>query len=163
VPLQPNGGKLLMPVESEKDVQTLFEKALELSQTAGRFTKPHYHADIRDHFYYIGALCPQYFRPLQSEVINLSGELLSFMGFDFFICLYLFQDAPDSCVDRLVQRLMDAEQDRPSYLLEHMLAAIGTPAALAAIAEYAERTEKQSEFSRMGFPFLSSLKNQQVL
>lgn len=35
MPLQPNGGKLLMPVETEANVSALFEKALELSQTSG--------------------------------------------------------------------------------------------------------------------------------
>jgi hypothetical protein len=151
MPLQPNGGKLLMPVETEADVCALFEKALELSQTSSFFTRDRYRADIEDHFYYIGAVCPQYFRPLQKEMVNLPGEQLTFFNFTFPTWLYLLQDAPDSCVERLMQRLLQADQDCPPYILEMMLAAIGTPAALAAMAEYAERTHRQNVFRDLGF------------
>jgi len=149
--LQPNGGKLLMPVETEADVYALFEKALELSQTSGFLTKDRYRADIEDHFYYIGAICPQHFRPLQQEAINLPGKQLTFFRFSFPTWLYLLQDAPDSCVEQLMQRLFRAERDCPEYILETMLASIGTPAALAAMAEYAERIHKPEVFRDLGF------------
>jgi hypothetical protein len=151
MPLQPNGGKLLMPVETEADVRTLFERALELSQTSGFLTRDRYRADIEDHFYYIGAICPHHFRPLQNEVVNLPGKQLTFFRFSFSTWLYLLQDAPDSCVEQLMQRLSRTDQDCPSYILEAMLAAIGTPAALAAMAEYAERTHQQKVFRNLGF------------
>ena len=94
MPLRPNGGKLLLPVETEADVFVLFEKAKELSLTAGLFTRGRYRADIEDHFYYVGAMCPQYFRPLQTEAVNLSGEHLSFFNFSFSTWLYLLHDFP---------------------------------------------------------------------
>lgn len=116
MPLQPNGGKLLMPVETEADVYALFEKALTLSQTSSFLTRDRYRADIEDHFYSIGAICPQHFRPLQQEVVNLPGEQLTFFRFSFSTWLYLLQDAPDSCVEQLLQRLFRANQDcSPSH------------------------------------------------
>jgi hypothetical protein len=151
MPLQPRGGKLLLPVETEADVCALFEKAKELSLTSGSFTKGRYRADIEDHFYYVGAMCPQYFRSLQTEAVNLSGEHLSFFNFSFSTWLYLLHDSPDPCVERLMQRLSRAEPDCAPYLLEAMLAAIGTPAAFAAMAEYADRTQKKNVFRDLGF------------
>ncbi len=151
MPLQPNGGKLLMPVEAEADVCALFEKALALSQTSGFLTRNRYRADIEDHFYYIGAICPQYFRPLQSEAVNLPGEQLTFFNFSFATWLYLLHNAPDSCVEQLMQRLTHHNPDCPAYILEAMLAAIGTPAALGAMADYAERTRQQNVFRNLGF------------
>lgn len=151
MPLQPNGGKLLMPVETEADICALFEKALALSRTSGFLTRNRYRADIQDHFYYVGAICPQHFRPLQHEVVNLPGEQLTFFNFSFPTWLYLLQDAPGSCVEQLIQRLFRADQGCSPYIFEAMLAAIGTPAALAAMAEYAERTHQQNVFRDLGF------------
>src|SRR5262249_3623779 len=67
--------------------------------------------------------------------------------------LYLLQDAPDRCVERLMQRLVHSDQNDflVEAILEEMLAAIGTPAALAAMAEYAERKNKVKAFKNMGF------------
>ncbi|MEO6887516.1 MAG: hypothetical protein ABI456_00730 [Ktedonobacteraceae bacterium] len=140
-----------MPVETEADVRAVFEKALALSQTTGFSTRQRYHADIEDHFYYIGAICPQHFRPLQNEVVNLTDQQLTFFNLSFATWLYLLQDAPDSCVEQLMQRLARADQKRPPYILETMLAAIGTPAALAAMADYAARTHGQKAFRDLGF------------
>ncbi|GCE21887.1 hypothetical protein [Dictyobacter kobayashii] len=89
MPLQPNGGNFLMPVETEADVRALFEKALSLSQTTGAFTRERWRADIEDHFYYVGAICPQHFRPLQTEAVNLPGQQLAFLRFSFPTWLYL--------------------------------------------------------------------------
>ena len=79
--LQPNGGKLLMPVETEIDVSALFEKAQVLSQTAGFLTRDRSRVDSEDHFSSVGAVCPQYFRPLQQETVNLPGKQLTFFPF----------------------------------------------------------------------------------
>lgn len=153
MPLQPNGGKLLMPVATEADVCALFEKAQSLSQTSSIFTRDRYQADIQDHFYYIGAICPHHFRPLQNEAVNLPGEQLIFFNFSFPIWLYLLQDAPDSCVERLMQRLFRVDQDCHPYILEAMLAAVGTPAALEAMEEYAEKMHRKDVFKDLGFWF----------
>ncbi len=140
-----------MPVETETDVQALFEKALALSQTTGFSTRERYRADIEDHFYYIGAICPQHFRPLQNEAVHLPGQQLAFFNFSFSTWLYLLQDAPDSCVEQLMQRILRVDKDCAPYILELMLAAIGTPAALMAMADYAERTQKPEVFKNLGF------------
>ncbi len=75
MPLQPNGGKFQMPVETEADVLALFERAKELSQTAGFFTRDRYRADIEDHFYYIGAICPTLFCSISPHNLYTQGKL----------------------------------------------------------------------------------------
>ncbi|GCE21886.1 hypothetical protein [Dictyobacter kobayashii] len=50
-----------------------------------------------------------------------------------------------------MRRLYHTDQDCPTYLLEYMLAAIGTPAARAAMAEYATSTHRQKNFMDLGF------------
>lgn len=140
-----------MPVDNEADVRVLFERALVLFQESGTFTRDRYKADIEDHFYYIGAICPQNFRSLQHEVVNLAGKYLTFFNFSFSTWLYLLQAAPDSCVEQLFKRLVRTNQDCPAFILETMLAAIGTPAALAVMAEYAEHVHEPDLFKDYGF------------
>ncbi|GCE31170.1 hypothetical protein KDA_66540 [Dictyobacter alpinus] len=151
MPLHPSGGKLQMPVETEADVLALFEKALSLALTAGPLAGERYRRDIEDHFYYIGALYPQYVRPLHEAMVRLTGKQFDFFCFSFAEYLYLLRGASDFCVDHLMQRLQLPHQGSTSHFLESMLAAIGTPSALAAMAEYAERNQKERVFREMGF------------
>lgn len=151
MPLQPNGGKLLMPVETEADVHALFAQALTLSQTAGPLTRERYRADIEDHFFYVGALRPHLFRSLQDKVVDLPEKHLAFLRFAFPTWQYLLQGAPERCVERLLQRLLSPRPDCPPHLLEAMLASIGTDAALEAMADYATKTQRPSVFRDFGF------------
>lgn len=151
MPLQPVGGKLHMPVETEADVRAIFEKAISLSsEKLGKFSRMQYQRDIQDHFYYIGAICPDYFRPLQEEMVQLPDEQLEFFfSFPFQEWLYLFQNASDACVEHLARKLH--EKAYQSSILENMLAAICTPAALEALADYAEKAQKHDDVTNMGF------------
>lgn len=155
MPLQPVRGKLQMSVESEADVRALFEEGLGFSEaTLGRSRYEAYCQDLADHFYYIGAVCPQHFRPLQEEASAIPDEKLQTYAFTFPTWLYLLADAPESAVERLATRLRSAEAGAPlaESVLVTMLAAIGTPAALTALAEFGRTTRKRrQELADLGF------------
>ena len=155
MPLKPVTGKLNLPINSAEDVRVLFEVGRSLSlERHGKLSIESYRRDLSDHLYYVGALCPWYFRPLQEVVTQLpASELVNFqwvLPSDWF---YLLQDAPDSCVDHLVVRLDSAaESDRPIvYQLEGILAGICTPYALRAMAHYATTSDKRQRFQDLGF------------
>lgn len=155
MPLKPVTGKLNLPVNSPEDVQTLFEVGRSFSpERQGKLSIEDYRRDLSDHLHYIGAVCPQYFRPLQEAVTQLpADELINFQWVSPAHWLYLLQDAPDSCADHLVARLMNAaEGDRPIvHLLEGMLAGICTPYALRAMARYVTSSEMRQRFQDLGF------------
>jgi hypothetical protein len=155
MPLRPVTGKLILPVNSLENVRALFEVGRSLSpERQGKWGIESYRRDLLDHFYYIGAVCPEYFRPLQRDVAQLPDDELRNFDFSFPIWLYLLQDAPDVCVDHLVARLasVDAASGRVVSILEDMLAGICTPYALRALAEYAETPDKRQRFADdMGF------------
>jgi hypothetical protein len=155
MPLQPVCGKLKMPVESEADVRALFEAGLGFSEaTLGRSRYEDYRRDLADHFYYVGAVCPQYFRPLQEEASAIPDDKLWTFDFTFPTWLYLLADAPESAVERLASRLRGSAAAAPLVEsdLVTMLAAIGTPAALTALAEYGRTTRKRrQELANLGF------------
>ena len=155
MPLQPVRGKLQMSVESEADVRALFEAGLSFSEaTLGRSRYEAYCRDLADHFYYVGAVCPQYFRPLQEEASAIPDEKLQTFAFTFPTWLYLLADAPESAVERLATRLRSLEAGAPlaESMLVTMLAAIGTPTALTALAEYGRMSkEHRQELTDLGF------------
>jgi hypothetical protein len=157
MPLRPVTGKLQLPVDSAEDVRALFEVGRSLSpERQGKLGIESYRRDLLDHFYYIGAVCPEYFRPLQEAAAQLPGDELRNFDFSFPVWLYLLQDASDVCVDHLVARLAsaDAASSRDVSILEDMLAGICTPYALRALAEYAAKTDKRQRFADdMGFWF----------
>jgi hypothetical protein len=153
--LRPVCGKLKMPVETEADVRALFEAGLSFSEaTLGRSQYEAYSRDLADHFYYVGAVCPQYFQPLQEEASAIPDDKLRTFAFTFPTWLYLLADAPESAVERLASRLRVSAAAAPLVAsdLVTMLAAIGTPAALTALAEYGRTTkERRQELADLGF------------
>jgi len=155
MPLRPVCGKLKMSVETEADVRALFEAGLGFSEaTLGRSRYEDYRRDLADHFYYVGAVCPQYFRPLQEEASAIPDDKLHTFAFTFPTWLYLLADAPESAVERLASRLSDSAAAAPLVEsdLVTMLAAIGTSAALTALAEYGRRTkERRQVLANLGF------------
>ncbi len=156
MPLRPVTNTLQLPVGSADDVRALFEAGRALSpERQGRLSVENYRRDLSDHFYYIGAICPEYFRPLQHNVVRLPNEeLFNFGLLSLNTWLYLLQDAPDECVAQIIARLQNTDGNawRIVYLLEEMLAGICTPYALQAIAHYALATGKRERFAQdMGF------------
>jgi hypothetical protein len=143
-----------MPVATEDDVQQLFEMGLRLSERdLGRSRYEDYVRDLADHFFYISAIHPEHFRSLQEAVVAVPDERLRNFDLTFATWLYLMQDAPDACVDSLMRRLTRSGQIPPmaEFDLEQILAGICTPAALEALAAYAEKSDKREEFQNQGF------------
>lgn len=113
-----------------------------------------YQRDLADYLDYIGAIFPEHFRPLQEAVVTLSDAQLGHFGYcTFETWLYLLRDAPDVCVEHLTRRLSSVPTS-PGILaltLQNMLAAICTPPALQALAEYAKRSGKTDDVANTGF------------
>jgi hypothetical protein len=155
MPLKPIRGKLDMAVATAEDVLRLFERGISLSrQNLSSYAYEDYLRDLEDHFFYVGAICPEHFRPLQETLVTLRDEQLVNFCFTFHTWLYLLEDAPDICVEHIMRRLLGhGEKSLPmlKFVLEQMLAGISTPAALEALAAYATSTNKRDEFENYGF------------
>ncbi len=155
MPLRPVTGTLQLPIGSADDLRALLEVGRALApERQGRLSIEKYRRDLEDYFYYIGAICPEYFRPLQRDVVYLPDDELMNFFFPFHVWLYLLQDAPDGCVDHIVSRLRSADVNAGQLvnLLEEMLAGISTPYALRAMADYALAAGKRQRFAEdLGF------------
>ncbi|GAA1838687.1 hypothetical protein GCM10009682_63750 [Luedemannella flava] len=100
-------------------------------------------AKLGDHFSYVAGVSPEWFRPHQQTVV---AELLD--GFDVTydnLCV-LLADAPDGCVEHLARRLRAGWQFQAAWAL----AAIGTEAALAAVADLVRTGADAREFEDCG-------------
>lgn len=139
--------------DSAQGIQTLLELGLSLSPaTLGRARYEKTVRDLADALYYAGAVCPGYFRPLQAEIVTASDTQLANFQLTFPAWLYLLDGAPEVCVNHLARRLAIADlSPMLRFTLEQMLAGICTPAALAALADYARRTNNSSTCEDMGF------------
>lgn len=140
-------------VGSERDVQMVLEWGLSLSPSSlGRARYEHSVRDLGDYFYYVGAVYPGYVRPLQYAIVTASDTQLANFSWPFVVWLYLLQGASDACADHLAQRLVAPGLN--SFLrdtLEAMLASIGTPSALDALANYVRRKDRIAALEDMGF------------
>ncbi|MEU8004295.1 hypothetical protein AB0B66_24335 [Catellatospora sp. NPDC049111] len=98
---------------------------------------------LGEEFAYVAGVCPELFRPHQEEVVTRLFDGFE-IGFDD-MCI-LLDGAPDACVEHLVGRL----RERGSYREAWALAAIGTEAAHAAIAELVRGGADRQEFEDCG-------------
>jgi hypothetical protein len=155
MPLRPIGGKIDLPVETAHDVQRIFDFGVSLDERSlGRSQYEQYQRDLADYLDYIGAIFPEHFRPLQEAVVTLSDiQLGHFIWCTFETWLYLLRGAPDVCVDHLTRRLsgVSASSDILALVLQSMLAAICTPAALQALAEHARHSGSTDDVANTGF------------
>ncbi len=155
MPLRPIGGKIDLPVETAQDVLRLFEFGVSLDERSlGRSRYERYRRDLADYLDYIGAVFPEHFRPLQEAVVTLSDVQLRHFAFcTFETWLYLLRGAPDTCADHLARRLsgLSASPGILALVLQNMLAAICTPAALQALAEHARRFGSIDDVANTGF------------
>src|SRR5690349_15835174 len=83
---------------------------------------------LADQFSFLAGVRPELFRPHQEHVVD---KLLPRFEAGYDDLCVLLADAPDSCVDLLTRRLCN----RWDSFDAGALAAIGTEAALAAVAE----------------------------
>lgn len=81
------------------------------------------------------------------------ARLRHFAWCTFQTWLYLLRGAPDICVERLTRRLSDNTTfpGAPTRILEDMLGAICTPAALQALAERVRQSGGAEEVASKGF------------
>jgi hypothetical protein len=108
-----------LPVDRPEDVAELLA-LLERSDADTR--------GLADHFAFLAGTRPEWFAPYRELVIT---GMLDRFEVNFGDQCVLFGGAPDRCVDQLVQRLRDTWSWRDAMAL----AAIGTDAALTAVAD----------------------------
>lgn len=138
-------------VSSERDVQAALEWGMSLSPLSlGRARYEESVRDLGDYFYYVGAVYPSYFRPLQYDIVSASDTQVANFNWPFVAWLYLLQDASDTCVDHLAHRLTEPSPVMRDTL-EAMLASIGTASALEALANYARKSDRVAALEDMGF------------
>src|SRR4051794_20672268 len=111
----------MFPVDTADDVTALVE-LLDSAAANDRLRD-----SLGGHFAYVAGTHPEWFRPHQETVItrHLDGFDVTFDN----LCV-LLNDAPDRCAEHLERRL----RSRWTYQEAWALAAIGTEAALTAIA-----------------------------
>ncbi len=153
MPLQLLHNTIGASADSAQDVQALLELGLSLSKDSkGRAAYEKSVRDLSDYFYYVGAVCPSYFRPLQSEIVAASDTQLANFQFTFPTWLYLLQGAPDTCAEHLARRLTTTDlAPMLRFTLEQMLAGMCTAAALTLLADYARGTNSVATFEEIGF------------
>jgi hypothetical protein len=127
-------GKEPLPVDSPGDVAALMEAlARPGADTRG----------LGDHFAYLAGTRPEWFRPYQELVIE---ELLDRFDTGFDDMCVLLGGAPDRCVDVLAQRLRGRWKLGDAWAL----AAIGTDAALSAVADDVRAGADRQEYEASG-------------
>jgi hypothetical protein len=148
MPLKPVTHTLHMPVETSTDAESLFEAGLEIVHHPSASYREKAARDLEDHFFYLGAVHPEHSRLLQPKLARLSDEQLKVFSFTFSTWLHLLHGADDSCVDLLTTTL---SQKPENWVRRQMLAAIGTPPALANVAVFAHKHNARNDFNSLGF------------
>ncbi len=139
------------PINTTGDVAEVFERAVALARKTARIDLRR-EREIEDDLFYVGATRPELFHPLQDELLNLPDAVLK--NLQQYIDPWLLHGAPDAFVERIEKRLSEQEpypSGVATLALEGMLEAVLTPAALRAIAAYANRTGRWKEFDDGGF------------
>jgi hypothetical protein len=119
MPIEPVTGEPPIPVDSPEDVAVLVEHLARGDRDP---------AWLGDHFAYLAGTRPQWFQPYQEQVVD---GLLERFEVAFDDQCQLLAGAPDACVQTLARRLRDSQDFHDALALS----AIGTGAALTAIAE----------------------------
>lgn len=135
MPIKPVRGGPPIPVDSPADVAVLIE------HLARGDRQPEW---LGDHFAYLAGTRPEWFRPYQEQVVD---GLLDRFSVALEDQCQLFAGAPDSCVETLARRL----RDRRDFDDASALAAIGTPAALTAVAEDVRNGGDRELYEDSGF------------
>lgn len=102
--------------------------------------------ELTNQFAYLAGVHPEWFAPFQETVLT-ELELLKGFGPSFADQCVLLHGATDRCIDRL----MSVPQDRWSDIgVDWALAAIGTPAALDAVAWHVRNGGDRHEYETCG-------------
>jgi len=111
-----------LPVEGPHHVEALLERLVAAEHD------PQLRRGLADHLSFVAAVHPDWFRPYQELAVT---ELPVLFDVTYGDLTTLLAEAPDQCVEILAGRLRTHWNLQDSW----MLAAIGTPAALAAVAD----------------------------
>jgi hypothetical protein len=138
MPIRPVTGTVRLPVTQPADVAALVDalRRVDGNDNARR--------DLGDHFAFLAGVHPDWFLPFQEEVTT---ELLDNLDVSFGDLCPLLRGAPDRCVDHLAERLRREPTD---FFAIWALAAIGSQAALDAVARHAREAGQESEYELCG-------------
>ena len=106
--------------------------------------------DLDDHFFYLGAVHPEFAPPLQERFVRLKDEELKVFGFSLHTWLYLLRDAVDESTEKLIELVEAEPTSSANWFRRQMLAAIGTPLALTALAKFARAQKLVAECEDAG-------------
>jgi len=148
MPLRSVGEKLKLPVDTPADAEALFEAGLAIAQNPSHSYRTYAARDLEDHFFYLAALHPELMPQLHLRFAGLTDAQLEHFGFTFSTWLHLLQGANDACIDTILKALQSAPDN---FNRRQMLAAIGTPAALSAVAAFAHKFDAVDDFVDLGF------------
>jgi len=121
MPVEPVDRMTPLPLDEPADVGRLVD-AVRDPQIRARYSR-----GLADHFAYLAGAHPDWFTPYQEVIIT---ELLDGFGPSFADHCLLLHGAPDGCVEHLTAKM----QRRSHFEDAWALAAIGTEAALDAVA-----------------------------
>jgi hypothetical protein len=137
MPIRPVTRMEPLPVDSPDDVAALVELAGKAA-TDDKLAR-----GLADHFAYLAGVHPEWLQPYQEVFIT---ELANSVGPSFADQCALLAGAPDRCVAHLMDKLRRGW----SFYEAWTLAAIGTDAALAAVAEDVRAGADRAEYERLG-------------
>ena len=136
-----------MPLDTPDDALALFEAGLALVKHPSTSYRGCAKRDLADHFFYLGAIHPEYALPLQERFVRLADDQLKVFLFGLHEWLYLLAGADDTCTAQLIEPVTTKPND---WVRRQMLAAIGTPLALASLATIARAHQLVSECEDSG-------------
>ncbi|WP_346535450.1 hypothetical protein [Micromonospora sp. DPT] len=134
MPIKPVTGMAPLPLDSPDDVAAL----MELLQRPDSDTR-----GLGEHLAFLAGTRPELFRPYQEAVI---ANMLERFDVSFADQCLLLGGAPDQCVEHLARRL----RHHWSFGDAWALAAIGSAAALSAIAEDVRNGGDREEYEFCG-------------
>jgi hypothetical protein len=138
VPIKPvTGMETPLPVDRPEDVAALVDLLPKAREDRS------FRRGLTDHFAFLAGVHPEWFRPYQEVVVT---ELLDGFGGSFGDHCALLAGAPDRCAEHLLGRL----RTEWSFHTAWALAAIGTEAALAAVAEDVRAGGDRDEYEEIG-------------
>ena len=139
MPIRPVNGMEPLPLDSPGDVAVLVERMAK----AAADKEDMFGGGLGEHFSYLAATHPEWFRPYQE--ITITERLHAFQG-NFGDHCVLLGGAPDRCVEHLARRLRDNWTFHEAWAL----AGIGTEAAMTAVAEDVRGGTERSRYEELG-------------
>jgi hypothetical protein len=142
MPKDPDNGAARRPTGPD-DVAAM---VAELRDVRGNRRFSRQSRELTNRFAYLAGVHPEWFAPFQEAVLT-DPELFEGFGPSFADQCVLLREAPDRCVEHLLSVPRDDGED---IEIGWALAAIGTPAALDAVAWHARNGGSREEYEKCG-------------